>query len=627
MTQLFADFYPLVGIATTRQGYACLSSLAMEREMTLWLPQALKDEILAPDFLEHSPDSIQFFEGSLREHLHQLWPHQRGIIFAMATGAIIRLIATLLVDKHEDPAIIGVAESGAWVISLTGGHYGGGDRLTRMIAAYIGAEAVLTGAANGHGYLALDSLGCKFGWQKGVGAWTALSAALARGEKISIYQESGSRLWQSTYPVEQPLEIVPFPWIDLPEPGLGPSLWITHRDIPPSPENSVVALWHPRNLWLGIGCERDTSLRVLQAAIQRTLDTTGLSHGAIAGVASLDLKGDEPAILSLCERHQWPLRLFDAKQLSTVNVPHPSAVVAAEVGTPSVAEAAAILAAAPGTLIVPKRIHRLTGEPGAVTVAISQSEQEYTGRAGKLWLVGMGPGALDQLTHAARTAIMGADVLIGYGLYLDLVAPLKQPGQIVEAYAITQERERAQRAIALAKWGLTVAVISSGDAGIYGMAGLVMELLQAQGWDGQVPGVEIFPGVSALQAAAARVGTPLMHDFCAISLSDRLTPWPVIQKRLEAAAQADFVVALYNPRSRDRQHQLIDAQTIFQQYRPGTTPIALVRSAYRPDETIRLTTLAEFNPEWVDMFTLVLIGNSSSCQYQHWLITPRGYQN
>ena len=231
-------------------------------------------------------------------------------------------------------------------------------------------------------------------------------------------------------------------------------------------------------------------------------------------------------------------------------------MVAAEVGTPSVAEAAALKAANSQQLLVEKQIfwaEQIDNSSGAVTVAIAQSEVEYTGRQGQLFLVGTGPGKLAQMTPAAQSAISQADAIIGYALYLDLIAPLFRPGQIVEAFPITQERQRSQRAIALAKWGLTVAVVSSGDAGIYGMAGLVLEDLQAQNWDGKTPAVEIFPGISALQAAASRVGTPLMHDFCAISLSDLLTPWEVIEKRLIAAAQADFTTALYNrPTTSDR---------------------------------------------------------------------------
>ena len=207
-------------------------------------------------------------------------------------------------------------------------------------------------------------------------------------------------------------------------------------------------------------------------------------------------------------------------------MPTPSEVVKTEVGTPSVAEAAALKAAQQNTLLVTKQIFKDPAQSGAVTIAIAQAEQEYTGRTGQLFLIGTGPGALEQMTPAAQSAITQADVVIGYNLYVDLVRSLFRPGQMIEPSPITQERQRAQRAIDLAQWGLTVAVISSGDAGIYGMAGLVMEALQKEQWDGKTPEVQIFPGISALQAAASQVGTPLMHDFCAISLSDLLTPWP-----------------------------------------------------------------------------------------------------
>jgi cobalt-precorrin 5A hydrolase/precorrin-3B C17-methyltransferase len=311
-----------------------------------------------------------------------------------------------------------------------------------------------------------------------------------------------------------------------------------------------------------------------------------------------------------------------------------------EVGTPSVAEAAAIVAANVETryiasLQIPKQIYRppiqnpnskIQNQKGAVTVAVALAEKEYIGRVGKLLLVGTGPGNLEQMTPAAQTAVASADAVIGYGLYIDLIAPILQKHQIVEALPITKERDRATRAIELANWGLTVAVISSGDSGIYGMAGLVMEDLQANSWDGKSPSVEVFPGVSAFQSAAARVGTPLMHDFCAVSLSDLLTPWEVIVKRLEAAAAADFVTALYNPKSKTRTQQLAEAREIFLKHRNRDTPVAVVRSVYREDEQITITTLEKLLDVPVDMLTTVLIGNQSTRSYGEWMITPRGYR-
>ena len=215
--------------------------------------------------------------------------------------------------------------------------------------------------------------------------------------------------------------------------------------------------------------------------------------------------------------------------------------------------------------------------------------------------------------------------LIGYSLYLDLIEPLKRPGQIIESFPITQERQRAQRAIELAEWGLKVAVISSGDCGIYGMAGLVLEELQKSEQKENQPTVEVFPGISALQAAAARVGAPLMHDFCAISLSDLLTPKALIEKRLLAVAQADFVTAIYNPKSQKRTELIETAQRIFLENRDPQTPVVLVRSVYRSDEKIIITTLEKMLDFPIDMLTVLLIGNSTTYYQGDFVITPRGY--
>ena len=384
--------------------------------------------------------------------------------------------------------------------------------------------------------------------------------------------------------------------------------------------------WHPRVLWLGLGCVRGTSAQLIRQAIQATLTQYQLAPQALAGMASLDLKADEEGLLAYCQSQGLTLQTFTPEQLNAIPVPNPSPVVAQEVGTASVAEAAALAAAqanGPAKLLVPKQIFK--DGPEAVTIAIAEAEREFIGRDGALWLIGTGPGDLAQIPPAARTAIRQADVLIGYSLYLDLIQPLQRPGQIVEAFPITQERQRCQRAVALAQWGLKVAMVSSGDCGIYAMAGLALEELQTQNWDGQTPAVEVFPGITALQAAAARVGAPLMHDFCAISLSDLLTPREKILQRLQAAAQADFVTALYNPQTQKRRELIGQAQTIFLQHRSPDTPVALVRSAYRADEHITKTTLANLLEHPIDMLTMVLIGNCSTYQYQGWLITPRGY--
>ncbi len=627
---------PLVAIATTPAAVQTLQRVCLPHHLPLWVPPSL----------QHLPNT-QAYSGSLRQHVAHLWQSQHGLIFALATGAVVRLIAPLLQDKASDPPVIVIDEAGRFVISLCSGHQGKADQLAEWVALHLGATPILTGSATAQQVPAVDTLGLPFGWRKGVGDWTGVSAAIARCETVEVIQSAGSRLWQAHLS-----EPHPFRFLDVAGSAATATarIWISATVQPAATETSPAlppwVQWHPRVLWVGVGCERHTPRTVIEAAIDHVVHQHHLAEAAIAGVATLDLKADEPGILELCGDRLWMLRCFSAAELQHIPVPTPSAIVETEVGTPSVAEAAASLAAildqndinpprkpiphqeeghVGDRLLVAKQIFRLEGQPGAVTVAIAQAEQELTGRLGQLWLVGTGPGSLDQITPAAQAAIVQADAIIGYGLYVDLVAPLLRPGQIVEALPITQERQRAERAIQLAQWGLTVAVISSGDCGIYGMAGLVMEQLQACSWDGNMPNVQVFPGITALQAVASRVGTPLMHDFCAISLSDLLTPWSVIEARLVAAAQADFVIALYNPKSQTRTQQVAIAQAILLQYRDPQTPVAVVHSAYRVDEVITLTTLAQFLNEPIDMLTTVLIGNSATRRHHQWMVTPRGY--
>ncbi|MGB8702786.1 MAG: precorrin-3B C(17)-methyltransferase [Thermosynechococcaceae cyanobacterium] len=605
---------PLAAIAVTPRAAARLAPVCDALGATLWVPAALGHL-----------DRVQTYEGHLKDHLPTLWDNHQGLIFGLACGAVVRLIAPLLGHKSVDPAVVVVDEPGQYAISLCSGHLGGADILARTIATVLQGTPILTGASAAAQLPSLDNLGTPFGWRRGQGDWNRVSAVIAASKPVWVQQDAGSSIWQQTVGSDSPYELTPN--------RSEAAVRMTARKTSAADPMPTVD-WHPRVLWVGIGCERGTAQAVIQQALDQVMAQHGLAPEAIAGLATLDLKADEIGLLAVRDAQSWPLMFYTAAELQACSVPHPSDAVAAAVGTPSVAEAAALMAAAqvapaleskPPTLVVPKQVLRFPPEPGAVTVAIAQAQIEYLDRPGQLWLVGSGPGDLAQMTPAAQQAIVQADAVIGYSLYLDLLRSRFRPGQLIEASPITQERHRAQRAIALAQWGLTVAVVSSGDAGIYGMAGLVLEELQAQQWDGETPGVQVFPGVSALQAAASRVGTPLMHDFCAISLSDHLTPWPVIEQRLEAAAAADFVVALYNPRSQVRTEQLNQAQQIFLNHRAGSTPVALVRAAYRSEEETTLATLDQLHTLPVDMLTTVIIGNQSTRRYRQWMITPRGY--
>ena len=607
----FAQFAPIAAIATQPQAAQVIASLVQDDNVQLWLPTAVK-----------FPGDAQHYHGSLREHLALIWQSHQAFVFCLAAGAVVRLIAPLLTHKAQDPAVVVIDAQGEYVISLCSGHHGKADLLAQAIAMSIGATPIITGASHGLSLPAIDTLGFTYGWRKGKGNWTGAMAAVARQERVQVIQEAGSMLWKEHLPQEHPFNF----GFDDSQSEVKPKarIWIspTKRKIFPNNDFPKVQ-WHPRVLWIGIGCERNTSRELMETAIDETCQTYHFASEAIAGIASIDLKADEQGMIELCQKRSLIFKTFTAEQLNQVEVPTPSEIVKQEVGTSSVAEAAAVLAGK--NLLVSKQIFKSSDQSGAVTVAISQAEQEYIGRNGKLYLVGIGPGNLDQITPAAKTAIIEADVIIGYRLYIELIKSLKRPGQIMEASPITQEQQRAIRAIELAQWGLTVAVVSSGDCGIYGMAGLVLEELQVAGWDGNNPQVQIFPGISALQSAASRVGAPLMHDFCAVSLSDLLTPWSMIQKRLTAAASGDFITALYNPRSQTRTQQIVTAQKIFAQHRQLDTPVAIVHGAYREDEKVVLTTIEKMLDQPIDMLTTVIIGNSTTRNYAEWMITPRGY--
>ncbi len=248
-----------------------------------------------------------------------------------------------------------------------------------------------------------------------------------------------------------------------------------------------------------------------------------------------------------------------------------------------------------------------------------QNTQQQTGT---LVVVGTGPGAYDLITPRARKAIENAAVVVGYRTYLDLVSEFITPDQEVISSQMMQEIDRCRKALALADEGKYVALVCGGDPGIYAMAGLVFELVRESGSRSRI---DIVPGIAALNSCAAILGAPLMHDFAAISLSDLMTPWEVIEKRLQAAAMADFVLAIYNPKSKKRVTQIVKARDIMLEYRDPQTPVGIVSGATRAHEKVRLTTLAEMLEQEIGMQTTVIIGNSTTFVHHDKMITPRGY--
>lgn len=252
-----------------------------------------------------------------------------------------------------------------------------------------------------------------------------------------------------------------------------------------------------------------------------------------------------------------------------------------------------------------------------------------TADKGKLYVVGIGPGHHDHMTYRAKQVIEESEVIVGYDTYVSLVEDLIS-GKEVYRYPMTQEVDRANQAIQFAEKGRIVSLVSSGDPGIYGMIGLIYEILADKKWNrGAGIYVECVPGVSSLNSCSALVGSPLMTDFAVVSMSDLLVPWEMIVKRVEAAALGDYVTVIYNPASKKRVHQLQDTRDIFLKYRNPETPVAIVKGAYRESQAVVLTTLKDIlnHSDMLGMITTVIVGNSSTYNYEGVMINPRGYRS
>lgn len=547
----------------------------------------------------------------LGPHLRMLFATGTPIIGICATGILIRALAPLITDKQSEPAVVAVAEDGSTAVPVLGGHRGA-NVLARVIAVLTGGSAAITTAGDLRFDLALDEP--PPGWRVANPARAKdVMVALLAGADVALSVEAGDAAW---------LQASGATFVTAGSPGIR----ITDRAVA-SGETDLVL--HPPVLALGVGCERGASAEEVTTLVATTLDRHGLAVGAVALIASLDIKSDEPAIHALAASFGGLARFFTARELAaeTPRLQRPSEAVFRAVGCYGVAEGAALAAVgAEGALIVPKQ------SSARATCAIARAptalEAAKIGRArGKLSIIGIGPGDAATRTGAAEAALEAASDVVGYRLYLDLLGPLLA-GKTRHEGTLGAEEDRVRQALDLAASGRNVALVSSGDAGIYGLATLAFELLDhTDRADWKRAAIDVIPGVSAMQAAAARLGAPLGHDFCAISLSDLLTPWKEIEHRLAAAAGANFVIALYNPRSMRRVTQLQRAKEILCRHRSGGTPVALARNLGRDGEAVDVTTLEAFGPEQVDMLTIVLIGNDATRQLagRPLLYTPRGY--
>ncbi|MEU0856249.1 precorrin-3B C(17)-methyltransferase [Streptomyces griseofuscus] len=532
------------------------------------------------------PDRTRVYEGPVGEAVRSAFAECEQLVCFLATGATVRLLAPLLAGKAADPGVVCVDEGGRFAVSLVGGHGGGANELAREVGELLGAEPVVTTATDAVGLAGLDTLGlpCE-------GAVAAVSRALLDGEPVALAAEL-------TWPLP-PLPV---------SPQGSYTIRLTDKDVEPGPRE---VLLRPPSLVVGVGASRGAPVDEVLGLIEETLREAGLSSWSVAELATVDAKAEEPGILAAAERLGVPVVTYSAEELAAVEVPNPSAAPLAAVGTPSVAEAAALLGG--GELLVPKR--KSDASPAMATCAVVRRP----GR-GRLAVVGLGPGARDLLTPRATAELRRASVLVGLDQYVDQIRDLLRPGTRVLESGLGAEEERARTAVEQARLGHAVALIGSGDAGVYAMAS---PALAEASDDIEVIGV---PGVTAALAAAAILGAPLGHDHVSISLSDLHTPWEVIERRVRAAAEADLVVTFYNPRSRGRDWQLPKALGILAEHRAPTTPVGVVRNASRPDGSSRVSTLAGLDPASVDMMTVVTVGNTATRTVAGRMVTPRGYR-
>jgi cobalt-precorrin 5A hydrolase/precorrin-3B C17-methyltransferase len=536
------------------------------------------------------PEETRSYPGPAAAALPRAWAECDALVCFLATGATIRLLAPLLASKHTDPAVVCVDEAAQHAIALLGGHASGANALAGRVADVLGAKPVLSTATDQAGVPGLDTLG----WPV-EGAVAAISRALLDGEPVRLDSK-----------ITWPLPAFP-PNVHLNPSrtgtGHGNRILVTDEV---APADGRTALLRPPSLAVGVGASRGASAAEVLSLIDLVLDGAGVSPLSVAALATVDAKTDEPGIIEAAARRGWPLVSYPAAVLAAVVVPNPSAAARAAVGTPSVAEAAALTR---GDVLVAGK-HK----SAMATAAVARIRPR-----GRLALVGLGPGARDLLAPRAVAELRRASVVAGLDQYLDQVRDLLRPGTRLLSSGLGAEEERARAAVTEAQRGHAVALVGSGDAGVYSMASPALSLA------GEDIDVVTVPGITANLAAAALLGAPLGHDHAVISLSDLNTPWEMIERRVRAAADGDFVVTFYNPRSRARDWQLRAALDLLGAHRPASTPAAIIRNANRPGQLITVTTLGKLDTAAVDMLSLVLVGCSTTQMVAGRMVTPRGY--
>ena len=571
-------------------------------------------------------------KGCLQEWTQEHFQKGKVLVYIGASGIAVRAIAPLLRGKDTDPAVLVMDEKGMNVIPLLSGHLGGANEWAQKLAKITGGQAVLTTATDVNGLFAVDVFARDNSLLiDDLGKAASFSASLLREKTARMIipdKYAGLITVSGQAPGELKLE---YSLVEQPERNtalISPDLAVSEGLLQLVPKCVV----------LGIGCRKGKSFEQLREFAVETLRELGLRREAVCAVSSIGVKKEEPGLLSLASDFGVPFMTFSAEQLEKTGLSGwtfaESDRVRDHVGTGNVCERAAVAAGA-------GRILRGKTAKDGMTVCVGMKpvelcwkrEDQFRGNApkGQLFIVGIGPGNPEGMTGQAAAALERSDTIIGYSVYNDLVKPY-YPDKRYLTTPMTGEEARCKMALEEAGAGHTVSLICSGDPGVYGMAGLVLEMAEKENAgadagtaDEQGIDIEVISGVTAALSGAALLGAPLVHDFAVISLSDRLTPWELIEKRLRAAATADLCIVLYNPSSRGRKEHLHRAAQILMEQLPESRVCGIADRIGREGEKTRVMTLGELAEAETDMFSTVFIGNSSTKRLGNRMVTPRGY--
>ena len=547
-------------------------------------------------------------EAPLEVLVKQAFSSADALIFWCAAGIAVRSIAPYLSHKSKDPAVLVLDEKGTHCISLLSGHMGGANALTRTVSELCGAEPVITTGTDMEHRFSVDEFARCNGfvvtdWEKA----KRISVDVLAGKTLKI---AGLLEKEQYCPVEGMEEHA---WTagELPDDA---DVWITSRQLPvPAQVLQLI----PKDLTIGIGCRRGTNCSALQTALARFLEQTGLDARGICRITSIDRKKEEQGLIDLAAELKVPFVTYTSEELLQAPGEYPSSEFVREItGVDNVCQRSAMLGAGDDAICLAEK----TVVDGITMAAACGGSGKSSGPRGMVCAVGIGPGDRTQMTAQAMEVLRRADLIVGYKTYVDQIRPVF-PDKEYAVSGMRQEISRIREALEEAAKGKTVAVISSGDASVYGMGGLLWELSEQYDVD-----VECVAGITAALSGGAVLGAPLGHDFTCISLSDLLTPWGLSRRRLELAAEGDFVIALYNPSSRTRQHRYEEACRIILEHRHSDTVCGWCRNIGRQGEEWKVCTLRELEKQPVDMLTTVFIGNSRTRVIRGRMVTPRGYE-